>query len=74
MQVRYSIRPEVIDMARERLGLTSDEQLAAHLGISGGTVTRIRRGASPQMTTAMKLLEAADVGPWPGVDRHPPAA
>lgn len=57
----YRLRPTVIDLARERLGCTSDEQLAVRLGIASGTIARIRRGEVPSFPTAIRLLDAADV-------------
>lgn len=56
---KYRIRPEVIDIARRNLGATSDEQLGARLGLTGGTVSRVRRGETPSFVTAIKILDAA---------------
>lgn len=61
MAVKYRIRPEVLDRARELLDCSSDEQLAVRLGIAGGTITRVRRGESPSLSTAIMLMDAADV-------------
>lgn len=61
MAKKYHMRPEVIDKARERLGFTSDEQLAVHLGVSSGTITRVRKGETPSFATAILLLDAAGV-------------
>ena len=55
----YILRPEVIDEARKRFGVTSDEKLAAKLDLSAGTVQRARRGKEVQFTTAIKLLKAS---------------
>lgn len=74
MTGKYRIRPEVIDRARERMSLTSDEQLAHKLGVSGGTISRIRRGETPSFITAIRLLDAAGA-PLTGVARtESPAA
>ncbi|PXY04354.1 hypothetical protein [Corynebacterium striatum] len=59
MDGHYILRPEVIDEARKRFGVTSDEKLAAQLNLSAGTVQRARRGKELQFTTAIKLLKAA---------------
>lgn len=59
MDGHYILRPEVIDEARKRFGVTSDEKLAAKLNLSSGTVQRARRGKELQFTTAIKLLRAA---------------
>lgn len=55
----YRLRPEVLDRVRERHGLTSDEQVAHLIGVSAGTVHRIRRGETPSFATAIKLLNEA---------------
>lgn len=59
MDGHYILRPEVIDEARKRYGVSSDEKLAAKLNLSAGTVHRARRGKEMQFTTAIKLLKAA---------------
>lgn len=59
MDGHYVLRPEVIDEARKRFGVTSDEKLAAQLNLSAGTVQRARRGKELQFTTAIKLLKAS---------------
>lgn len=59
MDGHYILCPEVIDEARKRFGVTSDEKLAAQLNLSSGTVQRARRGKELQFTTAIKLLKAA---------------
>ena len=41
----YKIRPQVLDKIRALHGFTSDEQLAHGMGLSLGTISRIRRGA-----------------------------
>lgn len=64
----YRIRPEVIDQARQRLGVTSDEQLAARLGMTGGTVSRYRRGRGHSFDNAVRILDAAGM-PVSGVER-----
>lgn len=57
----YRLRPEVIDRARDRLGCTSDEQLAGRIGVASGTIRRARAGDSPSFATAIKILDAAGV-------------
>lgn len=57
----YKIRPQVLDKIRALNGFTSDEQLAHEMGLSLGTISRIRRGAEPSFKTAIRLLEAAQV-------------
>lgn len=59
MDGHYILRPEVIDEARKRFGVTSDEKLASQLNLSAGTVQRARRGKELQFTTAIKLLKAS---------------
>lgn len=56
---KYRLRPEVIDTARANLGVHSDEQLAARLGLTSGTISRARRGESPSFITVIKILDAA---------------
>lgn len=55
----YYLTPQTIDQARARTGCASDEQLAAYLGVSGGTVARARRGHQPSFTTGLLILKAA---------------
>lgn len=73
MTGKYRIRPEVLDRARERHGMTSDEQLAAHIGVASGTIHRIRRGETPSFATAILLLDAAGVT-LAGIERTERAA
>ena len=62
MKPQYRISPEVVDKARERLGLSSDEKLAVRLGISTGTISRVRRGETGvNFSTGILLLNAAGV-------------
>lgn len=65
----YRLHPAVIDRAKDRLGFSSDEQLAVHLEMSSGTIARIRRGETPGFATAIKLLDAADCGIPAGIQR-----
>lgn len=73
MSSRYYIRPETIDLARERLGVSSDEQLAQKLKVTSGTISRMRRGESPSFATGIKVLDAAGVGIH-GIVRNDPIA
>lgn len=57
----YKIRPQVLDKIRALYDLNSDEQLAREMGLTLGTVSRIRRGYEPSFRTAIKLLEAAQI-------------
>ena len=74
MQSKYTLRPEVIDRARENLGEPSDEKLAARLGVTVTTISRIRNGSSPRFTLGIKLLEAARVSYRAGVISSPSGA
>lgn len=52
----YRINPAALDEAREMHGLTSDEKLAAELGMSTSALRNLRRGeSSPSVMTLMKL-------------------
>lgn len=73
MSNKYYIRAEVIDLARERLGLSSDEQLAHELKVTSGTISRMRRGESPSFATGIKVLDAAGIGIH-GIVRNDPLA
>ncbi len=59
--MEYRIKPALIDQIREARGVSSDEAVAASVGISLGTVSRIRRGFDVKLATAIKLMEAAGV-------------
>lgn len=73
------LNPEVLDTAREQRGFTSDEQLAAALGLSVGTIRNLRAGrTSPSLHTVIKIARLAGV-PVEGLlitttDRRPAAA
>lgn len=69
MRSQYRVITEVLDLARERLNVSSDEKLAVAIGVSGATIARIRRGAVPHFDTAMTLLEEAGLLPVPGIER-----
>lgn len=61
MEKEFRINPELIDRIREIRGLQSDEAAAASVGISLGTMSRIRRGYDVKLGTAIKLMHAAGV-------------
>lgn len=61
MEMEYRINPALIDRIRENRGLHSDEAAAASVGISLGTMSRIRRGFDVKLGTAIKLMDAAGV-------------
>lgn len=69
MKTKYKIRPEVIDKARERGGFTSDEQLAASLGVTTNTVLRARQGQGLHFSTGILLLHAAGISIPLGVEK-----
>lgn len=73
MRQQYRVRPEVIDRARERLDVSSDERLAARLGITAATIGRVRRGEQPSLPVAVNLLRAAAVSMTAGLEPVPPA-
>lgn len=58
---KYAIRPAVLDKIRVDNNLSSDEQLANHLGLTLGTISRIRRGYTPNVPTLVKIMQAAHV-------------
>ncbi|APT90478.1 hypothetical protein CSPHI_04850 [Corynebacterium sphenisci DSM 44792] len=72
MSSRYRVRPEVVDRARERLDVSSDERLAARLGVTAATISRIRRGEQPSLPVAVDLLHAAAVSMTAGLEPVPP--
>lgn len=59
MQTR--LKPQLVDMARKNLGLSSDEKLAAKLGLTRNTLSNVRRGEGVSLGTAVLLMNAADV-------------
>lgn len=55
---------EIIDLARAKLGLGRDQDLAEKLGIGQSAISQIRRGASnigPEL--ALKLAKVTDLDP-----------
>lgn len=55
---------EIIDLARAKLGLKRDQDLADHLGIGQSAISMIRRGTSnigPEL--ALKVADAAGMDP-----------
>ncbi|MDN6438343.1 MAG: hypothetical protein L0K27_02620 [Corynebacterium nuruki] len=57
----YTIRPQVLDKIRAEHHWSSDEQMAVNLGLSRGTIDRLRAGGQPSFPVAMRLLEAAKI-------------
>lgn len=57
----YKIRPQVLDKIRALHGFTSDQQLADFMGMSLSTISNIRRGGEPKFSTAIRLLDAAEI-------------
>ena len=59
--MKLTIRPQVLDKIRAENELTSDEQLAAHLGLTRGTVEGLRRGRTPSLPTFVRVMDAARI-------------
>ncbi|MFC2726443.1 MAG: helix-turn-helix domain-containing protein [Corynebacterium matruchotii] len=59
--MRYKLSPLVLDKIRSNRGFSSDAQLAHEVGVTVGTISNIRRGATPSFKTAIRLLELADI-------------
>ena len=54
--MRYKLNSEVLDEARAYYGLTSDEQLAQHIGITTTALRNLRKGrAEPRIGTLVKI-------------------
>ncbi len=59
--MKLTIRPQVLDKIRAENELTSDEQLAAFLGLTRGTIDGLRRGRTPSLPTFVKVMDAARI-------------
>nr|DAK57357.1 MAG TPA: helix-turn-helix domain protein [Caudoviricetes sp.] len=58
----YRLNESALDQARKLHGLTSDEKLAAVLGMSGTAVRNLRKGrSSPSVVTLFKLRELTGI-------------
>lgn len=56
------LNPEALDQARQIHGLTSDEKLAAELGMSGSSVRDMRKGRrGPSVKTLLKLRKLTGI-------------
>lgn len=56
------LNPHVLDVAREKKGLTSDEKLATELDVTGSTVRNWRSGrANPDLANFAKLSKASGI-------------
>lgn len=56
------VKETVLDQARELHGFTSDEKLAAALGMSGTAVRNLRHGKSaPRITTLLSLQKLTGI-------------
>ncbi|AIT62166.1 helix-turn-helix domain-containing protein [Corynebacterium doosanense] len=59
--MKLAIRPQILNKIREENELTSDEQLAHHLGLTAGTIAGLRAGRTPSLPTLMKIADAARI-------------
>lgn len=58
----YRLDPYALDVARARHDFTSDEKLAAEIGVSGTTVRNWRHGRqSPSIVRLMKLRKLTGI-------------
>ena len=57
----WRIKPEVIDKIRLSNNLQSDEHVARKVGVSLGTVSRVRRGYDVRLDPAVKMMRAAGI-------------
>lgn len=56
------LNADLLDRARTTLGLTSDEKLAAHVGLSRNTIHGLRHGrTAPSASTLLKLSRATNI-------------
>lgn len=55
------IRTKVLDKIRDEQDLSSDEQLAHHLGLSLGTIQGLRKGRTPTLPTLVRIMDAANI-------------
>ncbi|MEJ6013785.1 hypothetical protein WG936_08050 [Corynebacterium sp. H127] len=59
--LKLKLRPQVLDKIREEYQLTSDEQLAHHIGVTKGCIDGLRAGRTPTLPTLVKILDAARI-------------
>ena len=55
----FTLAPEALDKIRKKHSITSDEKLAAKIGVTTGTIRNLRRGGSPSLETVVKLAVLA---------------
>ena len=71
----YRISPAALDEARRMHGLTSDEKLAAALGMSATAIRNLRRGeSSPSVATLVKLRKLTGIPLEALITEHPELA
>lgn len=71
----YRINPDALDEAREMHGLTSDEKLAASLGMSATAIRNLRKGeSSPSVATLVKLRKLTGIPLEALIVEHPELA
>lgn len=59
--MELKIRTEILDKIRIEQGLTSDEALAHHLGLTLNTIYGLRKGRTPSVPTLVRIMDAANV-------------
>lgn len=59
--MKLTIRPQILNKIRDENELTSDEQLAHHLGLTAGTIAGLRAGRTPSLPTLVKIADAARI-------------
>lgn len=56
------VKTSVLDQARDMHGFTSDEKLAAAIGLSGTSIRKLRHGkTSPKITTLLGLQKLTGI-------------
>lgn len=52
------MKPKLLEDLKKAHGLTSDIQLAVHLGVTPEVISRIRRGEHIRMASMFRVIEA----------------
>ncbi|MFP7366314.1 helix-turn-helix transcriptional regulator [Corynebacterium callunae] len=59
--MKSKVNPKLLDEIREAHNLKTDLELASFLRIAPSTLSGIRNGTNPKLTTAMIIFDAAGV-------------
>lgn len=62
MHGSITIRPGLLDRLKANAGIASDDAFARLIGISRGTLSRLREGATPSIETIATIAQTFGLG------------